>query len=145
MNQGLAHLNHALYKVLGIRSKCGTPPLCIMYLVSIWMYLRWVEERERSQINLLFAWKLKFEFINWALVHKFCMRSMAKSFQSFLAIDLKHVKSKVGLRKWGANFSAHSLSLSILLSLGTAPTHPLFMCMIQGYGGIKLLLLMYHP
>ena len=35
MNQGLEHLNHALCKVLGIQSKCGTLPLCRMYLVSM--------------------------------------------------------------------------------------------------------------
>ena len=35
MNQGLEHLNYALCKVLGIQSKCGTLPLCRMYLVSM--------------------------------------------------------------------------------------------------------------
>ena len=50
---------------------------------------------------------------------------MAKSFQSFLAIDLMHVESKLGLRKWGVNFSAIlSLSLSALLSPRTVPHSP---------------------
>ena len=148
MNQGLAHLNHALCKVLGIRSKCGILPLCMMYLVS--MDVSHMSGGERKEPNR-FAFCMQIEALvqkllpSSPLVHKFCMRSMAKSFQSFLAIDLMHVESKLLLRNWGTQFSAHFLSLSALLSLWTAPTHPLCVCMSHGYGGMKLLLLMYHP
>ena len=51
------------------------------------------------------------------LVHKFGMRLMAKSFESFLAIDLMHVESELDLRKWDAQFSA-------ILSLSLSPPQP---------------------
>ena len=35
MNKGLTHMDHAVCEALGIQCECGTPPLCIMYLVNM--------------------------------------------------------------------------------------------------------------
>ena len=84
MNQGLENLNHALYKVLGIQSKCGTLLLCRMYLVNMdeprsgW-------RREKREFDCFSCMQAEPLDQNYAISRSI---SRALSFQSTLALDL---------------------------------------------------------
>ena len=113
-----------------------------MYLVSM-DEPRKVWRREKGEIDLFSCMNVEPLDQVYARLRS---RSRALSSQSLLALNLVHVKAYMQQKEESAHFLSLSLllSLSALFSHGAALTHPLCVCMSLGYGGMKLLLLMYQ-